>query len=256
VKDGRAGFKPEYFAGLAPLEARHFWFVARNRLIVWALKKYFPDARRLLEVGCGTGFVLSGIAAALPDLELCASEVHGAGLSVAAQRVARASFLEMDARQIPFDAQFDVVGAFDVLEHIEEDETVLAGIHRALRPGGGVVLTVPQHPALWSRQDEAACHVRRYTLSELGAKVERAGFAVRRTSSFVSLLLPLLALARLRKRRQDADFDPMDELRIGKAANLVLGSVMGLERALIRAGLSFPAGGSLLMVAGKLSARA
>src|SRR4029079_5179114 len=59
-----AGFRPEYFDELARFEADNFWFRARNELIVWALQRYFPAGRSFLEVGCGTGFVLSGIHAA------------------------------------------------------------------------------------------------------------------------------------------------------------------------------------------------
>jgi len=251
AEDGGAGFRAEHFAGLAGLEAGNFWFRARNRLIVWALEKYFPGARRLLEIGCGTGFVLSGIAQALPGLELSASEVHSRGLRFAAERVRRSSFFQMDARRIPFDGEFDVVGAFDVLEHIAEDEAVLAGVNRALRPGGGIVLTVPQHPWLWSRHDEDACHVRRYVRAELRGKVEKAGFEVLRATSFVSLLLPALAAARLRRR--GATDDALGELRLGAAANRLCGGIMALERGLIRSGLSFPAGGSLLVIARRRS---
>jgi SAM-dependent methyltransferase len=157
----------------------------------------------------------------------------------------------MDARNIPFEEEFDVIGAFDVLEHIHEDEKVLSRMYRAARAGGGVILTVPQHPFLWSRQDEYACHVRRYTSSELRSKVERAGFTVTQISSFVSLLLPVLAIARLRNRNVADAFDPLDELRMGRAANAVLDRVMDVERALIRLGVSFPAGGSLLVVGTK-----
>jgi SAM-dependent methyltransferase len=247
AEDGGAGFCAEHFAGLAGLEAGNFWFRARNRLIVWALEKYFPGARRLLEIGCGTGFVLSGIAQALPALELSASEVHSRGLRFAAERVRRSRFFQMDARRIPFEAEFDVVGAFDVLEHIAEDEAVLAGMRRALRPGGGIVLSVPQHPWLWSRHDEESRHVRRYVCAELRGKVEKAGFEVLRATSFVSLLLPALAAARLRRR--GAAEDALGELRLGAAANRLFGGVMALERGLIRLGASFPAGGSLLLVA-------
>jgi SAM-dependent methyltransferase len=245
------GFRAEYFQMLAPLEAGNFWFRARNRLIVWALRRHFPDADTLLEIGCGTGYVLSGIASALPALRLSGSEIFSNALGFAASRVPRARLFQMDARRIPFENEFAVVGAFDVLEHIAEDEAVLAQMHRAVAPGGGILLTVPQHPFLWSHQDEVACHVRRYEASELTRKVRQAGFSVLRATSFVSLLLPLMLASRWRKRKPDATFDALDELRIGGAVNAALEVMLDVERALIRAGLSFPLGGSLLVVARK-----
>ena len=157
----------------------------------------------------------------------------------------------MDARAIPFVEEFDVIGAFDVLEHIEEDDMVLRQMHRAVRPGGGVLLTVPQHKFLWSRTDEYACHVRRYSAQDLVAKVAAAGFRVERMTSFVSLLLPLMMAARARQPATDEQFDPLAELRIGGIANALLEKIMGIERLAIRAGLGFPAGGSLLLVARK-----
>ncbi len=70
ANDG-GGFKADYFYELSRLEAENFWFRARNQLILWALRTYKPDANNFLEVGCGTGFVLSGIARACPKLALC-----------------------------------------------------------------------------------------------------------------------------------------------------------------------------------------
>ncbi len=243
------GFDPALFAELAALESRNFWFRSRNRLLVWALRRYFPGAANFLEVGCGTGFVLQGIAAAFPALTLSASEAQTEGLAYAAERVPRAQFLQMDARRMPFDREFDVIGAFDVIEHIAEDETVLGAMHRALRPGGGILLTVPQHPSLWSEYDVRAHHVRRYTAGELRYKLTRAGFEIVKMTSFVSLLLPLMLLSRRSQRVTGADYDPLAELRIAPVANALLECVLDAERLLIRAGLPLPAGGSLLAVA-------
>ena len=249
LASGGGGYHPEFYGELAALEAGNFWFQTRNTLIIWVLHRYFPDPGRLLEIGCGTGFVLSGIATAFPKSQLVGSEVFSASLSYAASRVKRAEFLQMDARTLPYVEHFDVVGAFDVLEHIIEDERVLAEIHQALRPGGGLVLTVPQHPGLWSRQDESACHVRRYTATDLRRKVVVAGFSPLYETSFVSLLLPLMWLSRQQKDKAVEENDPMSELRIGRVANMLLGTVMTLERTLIQAGIRFPAGGSRLLVA-------
>jgi len=243
------GFDPAMFAELAALEARNFWFRARNRLIVWALRRYFPALRTFLEVGCGTGYVLQGVADALPQATLWASEAHVEGLHYAAARVPRATFLQMDARRMPFDREFDVIGAFDVIEHIAEDEAVLGELHRAVKPGGGVVLTVPQHPSLWSEFDVRAHHVRRYTRDDLAQKLARAGFGIVKMTSFVSVLLPLMMLSRRSRHTPAADYDPLAELRIGRLANAVLECMLDAERQLIRAGCSLPCGGSLLAVA-------
>jgi SAM-dependent methyltransferase len=245
------GFRSTYFSDLAHLEARHFWFRARNRLIVWAMRRYFPNAASFLEIGCGTGYVLSGVAQAFPDMTLWGSELLSAGLEFAAARVGRAHLCQMDARYIPFEAEFDVIGAFDVIEHIVEDQGVLDRAFRAVRPAGGIILSVPQHAFLWSQQDVYACHVRRYSRADLTEKVARAGFSVERVTSFVTLPFPLLLLSRLRKRHAAERFDPLDELQIGDTANAMLERTLDIERRLIMAGASLPFGGSLLLVGRK-----
>lgn len=246
------GFKDTYFKELINLEARNFWFCARNRLIIWALQHYFPDKNNLLEVGCGTGFVLSGISTVCPHMRLAGSEISSAGLAFAAKRVPKAEFFQMDARAVPFFEEFDVIGAFDVLEHIKEDEMVLGQLHRATRLGGGLLITVPQHRFLWSRMDVHACHVRRYAAQDLVIKVQKAGFEVVRLTSFVSLLLPIMLASRLTQRNEDEDYDPLAELRIGAKTNNFLEKIMNIERALIQFGLNFPIGGSLMMIAKKI----
>ncbi|MDP2067236.1 MAG: class I SAM-dependent methyltransferase [Burkholderiaceae bacterium] len=245
------GFKDVYFSELAQLEAKNFWFRSRNRLIQWSLHRYFRDARSFLEIGCGTGFVLSGVSSVFPRLILGGSEISSVGLAHAARRVPGATLFQMDARAIPFADEYDVIGAFDVLEHIEEDEMVLSRMNRAVRPGGGILLTVPQHNFLWSKTDEHACHIRRYAARDLIAKVNAAGFRVERITSFVSLLLPIMMASRRLRAADDEHYDPLTELRIDGFTNVLLEKVMTIERLAIRAGLNFPVGGSLLLVARK-----
>lgn len=251
LADASAGFKAGYFHELAHLEARNFWFRSRNRLIVWTLKKYFPLGQNFLEIGCGTGFVLSGIRETTPQLSLAGSEIFTEGLMYAAKRMPGATFFQMDARKIPFEDEFDIIGAFDVLEHIAEDECVLSQMHQAVKRGGGIILTVPQHDFLWSEADVHACHVRRYSAKDLSEKMSASGFTVVASTSFVSLLLPLMAASRFAKRMPDENFDVMSELRVGGFANMALEKLLDLERWMIRVGLRFPMGGSLLLIGRK-----
>nr|VFK55594.1 MAG: Methyltransferase domain-containing protein [Candidatus Kentron sp. TC] len=244
-----AYFSPDAYPELAALEAENFWFRARNHLIVWALTRYFPRMRRCLEIGCGTGFVLGGIAAeAFPEAELMGTDIFSAGLAYAARRVPGAELHQMDARYIPYRKEFDVIGAFGVLEHIKEDETVLREMFAALRPGGGIAVTVPQHTWLWSRQDAYACHVRRYQVGELREKALRAGFHVVFETSFVSLLLPIMFVSRMFQRDR-SDINPTDELRLPVAINTVFENIMRVERRIIRLGVRFPLGGSRFLIA-------
>lgn len=247
------GSDAEYkYAELFAIEEKNFWFKARNRLVIWSLSRYFQQAKNFLEIGCGTGFVLFGVRHAVPELTLSASDILVEGLTFAKQRLPDVTFFQMDARRIPFEAEFDVVGAFDILEHIDEDEVVLSQIFQATRPGGGVILTVPQHPQLWSYLDDFSHHRRRYTRSELITKVERAGFEILHTTSFVSLLLPLLYLSRLLQRRPKEHQDIMAEFRLNPLVNTILEKTLSLERLVIKWVVSLPVGGSLLLIAKRL----
>lgn len=243
------GFPEESFEVLARAESGSFWFRSRNALVIWALRKYLPNFQSLFEVGCGTGFVLSGIAEAFPNVRTVGSEIYTAGLKFAAKRLPSAELSQMDARKLPFEAEFDVVAAFDVIEHIREDELVLQNFYRAIKPGGGCLITVPQHKWLWSPVDEAACHQRRYSAIELHSKIEAAGFRIVRSTSFVTLLLPLMLGSRLAARRTGQAGGGGEELALNPVLDRVLEVIMRIEQQLIRCGINFPLGGSRLVVA-------
>lgn len=247
------GYDAKHYATLAELEARNFWFRARNELILHALRKYCPDMQSFLEIGCGTGFVLSAVREDYPSAETMGSEIFVEGLEHAAQRLPSTHLVQMDARSLPYDRVFSAIGAFDVIEHIDQDTEVLAEIHRALADRGLVVLTVPQHPWLWSAQDEHAHHVRRYARKELVGKVRSAGFEILMVTSFVSMLLPALMLSRLKGKAAADDANPFREFEIPGWLNGILYRCMMLDVSLIKAGLRLPAGGSLLLVARKES---
>jgi len=188
---------------------------------------------------------------------LLGSEQYPRGLVLARRRLGNGvTLLQMDARAVPAREEFDIIGAFDVLEHIPEDGHVLAQIRAALKPGGGTIISVPQHPWLWSPADDAACHQRRYARDELETKLEKAGLRVLQSTSFNALLLPLMMASRTTmnlRARYDSKPDPLSEFNIGPSLNRALSSVLRLEVALTSAGTRWPLGGSRFVVAQRAS---
>lgn len=251
IDGANESYDPAWYAELATLEEGNFWFVSRNRLIAWIAHRYLPQDADYLELGCGTGFVLKMLRKEFPRWRITAAEAHAEGLRFASDRAGPGvAFQQMDARAIPYRDAFDMVGAFDVIEHIEDDAAVLREIHASLRPNGWFFASVPQHMFLWSKYDEASCHFRRYSMRQLAEKLDRVGFGIVETTSFNSLLLPLLLASRMLNARQ-RDVDVLDELRLGSMSNALLSLVLWFEFALIRLGIRWPVGGSRLVLAQK-----
>lgn len=242
------GYDPALFEPTAEVEACSFWYRARTRLIVAALRRHFPAAQSLLEVGCGTGVVLAGLREAAPRLRLVGGDLFPEGLEVARRQLPDdVELVELDARHVPYESEFDVVGAFDVLEHLDDDSAALEGMRRAARQG--VIVLVPQHPRLWSALDEVAHHRRRYTRRGLVAKVRAAGLEVVAASSFVTALLPVMLLARAARRLAGRPYDLFAELEPPRPLNAAFERILDGERFLIERGVSLPVGVSLLLVA-------
>ena len=249
IKIATEFFPPSYFDQLAKVEAGHWWFRSRNRILLWVFKKHVGSFNRFLEVGCGTGFVLQGVRRAFPKAELHGTEYFEKGLKHARKRLPSVNFTQLDARNMDDQKHYDVIGAFDVIEHIDEDLLVLSNLSRALKQGGVLLVTVPQHRWLWSKADEYACHRRRYTRLELLDKVTQFDLSIEYVTSFVSLLLPLMWLRRL--NINITNYDPMDEFRIPSLLNKLLEKIMFFELCLLKIGIRFPFGGSLLLLARK-----
>jgi SAM-dependent methyltransferase len=250
LADTVSGMDPKNFDELARLEAGYFWFVTRNELIIGLANKFFPEARRFLEIGCGTGAVLRELAGSRRWVRLVGSELHPSGLAHARKRLSsEVEFVQMDARNIPGVGIFDLTGAFDVIEHIADDEGVLREMRAATLTGGGAIIAVPQHPWLWSHADDLAHHQRRYRRGELETKLIRNGFEILFSSSFTALLLPLMAASRLMSPSVEQDGDGFREFRLNRHINATFISVLRAEVRMTLAGWRWPAGGSRVVVA-------
>lgn len=230
------------------LQADSFWFRGRNQLIKNMISAYFPDAVDVMEIGCGSGYVLNGIREVLPLAKLTATELYLYALNYASKTVTPPSrFIQLDARELPFKQEFDLIGAFDVLEHIAEHKDVIVNIKNALKLKGGIIVTVPQHPWLWSQADDFACHKRRYTRKELTTLLKNEGFEILLDTSFMFFLLPVLLMKRLMIRKNNYDFEK--ELVLPRFLDGFFEYILKLEMWAIKYGVRFPVGGSRLVVA-------
>ncbi len=125
----------------------------------------------------------------------------------------------------------------------------LGEVRQTLKPGGGLVVSVPQHPWLWSALDEFGRHRRRYGRRGALELIRSTGFEVLRVTSSVTFLLPLVAISRLRNRRMRPDYDPFREMTVSPLLNRIFAGVMHAERAVTTHGVSMPFGSSLFIVA-------
>jgi SAM-dependent methyltransferase len=206
---------------LAELEDTHWWYRERRRLLARALRTLGPPGRAL-DVGAGGG----GNTRVLRQhgWETIALEFSQEGAEVARDR--GLTVLRADARRLPLaSGSVDLVTAFDVLEHIDEDHLAAAEMHRVLRPGGVTLIAVPCDPKLWSAHDEAVHHVRRYTRETLRGVMEQAGFTVDALRSWNVLLRPVAAWRR--KRSSGSDLSELPA-----AVNAALFGVVAMERHL------------------------
>jgi SAM-dependent methyltransferase len=254
-------FSGESFQFLYEAEEKNFWFVSRNTIIQHLVKKYVGvnQPKSILEIGCGTGYVLKGIRKQFPNLSLTGAEIYLKGIEFARKRLPDVEFIQLNATAIPFRETFDAIGAFDVLEHIEADVAVMRNVHQALKPGGHFLITVPQYMSMWSVLDDMACHKRRYSREEMFRKLKESRFDVVYVGSFVFTLFPLMALSRLLKKDKKAEaptqanLAELSELQLPNWMNTLFSGAMKLDEFLIGRGVSLPFGGSLVVVAKKSS---
>ena len=233
---------------LYAVEQSHWWYIGRRRIIasfVEQICRHVTDRRpRILDVGCGTG----------ANLLLLSQYGQAEGVDVSEDALAfcRARGLN-DVKlgageELPYeDGTFDLVTAFDVVEHMDDDLAGVTEMRRVLRPGGRVLLFVPTFMFLWGLQDDVSNHRRRYRLPELRRVLEQAGFEIERTTyANITFFLPILMVRQL-MRLTGIKTETENTINV-PALNGVFGKVLGAESTILRH-INLPFGVSGLCVA-------
>ncbi len=230
---------------MAELDDRHWWYRARRRILADLIRREAqpPPGARILEIGCGTGHNL-GMLSGFGHVDGLELDDEAAALSERrlGRKVMRSPLPALD--EVPGD--YDLIGAFDVVEHIDDDTAALAAIATKLKPGGKFIMTVPAHPWMWTAHDVANHHKRRYSKRALRKLVEGSPMRLDKIGYFNSLLFPIAvaerAVSKLRgKDDGDVSLPPAP-------LNRSLEAVFAAERYLVGR-LPLPPGLSLFAVA-------
>lgn len=177
--------------------AQDFWLnnlSSTDAYTQWILDEARPWlGKRILEVGCGIGTYTVPLAAA--GHTLVSVDIDPAYVETATRRtetLPNVTVRHADATDPACDLgeAFDSVILLDVLEHIEDDVTLLAKLRGRLKPGGCIVLKVPAIKALHSSMDDAIGHWRRYDRASLTLALAQAGFDAERLWPFNAFAVP------------------------------------------------------------------
>lgn len=233
----------------------HWWTHSRRDMLLKMVRAYSKDTR-ILDIGCGGGELVRDLRhAGFP----CVTGIDISEESISfCRRENIPEVYRMDAAKIGFpDASFDLIIASDILEHMQDDETVLREWRRVLADKGVLILFVPAFMFLWSKHDEVNHHYRRYAPRILTEKFSANGFSIGQTGYWNFLLFIPIALLRLSERLLRFVFGRKEESnRISELGTGLLNSSLSrmvrCENALIARGVRLPVGSSIYVVAQKI----
>jgi SAM-dependent methyltransferase len=247
-----------YYALYHQMEQEHWWFKARAVILESQVQKIAQKYNRpltILNVGVATGATTKML------------EKFGDVVSVEYDKDC-CEFLKsyMDINPVnasmtalPFkDCEFDLVCAFDVIEHIEEDDIAINETYRVLNDNGTYIFTVPAFMFLWSDHDVVNHHFRRYNSKELLQKIKNTGLTISYHSYFNSILFLPIAFIRLianlfksdKKKEYKSDFE---SYKIRRFSNWVLFRIFLSERVIFRNKITMPFGVSIFATGTKSS---
>jgi SAM-dependent methyltransferase len=231
---------------MAELDERHWWYCARRDVLAPLIRRLVkpPAGAAILEIGCGTGhnFTMLGEFGHVDALELD-DEARAIAEKRLGRRIMSAPLPELAG---VLERHYDMIGAFDVIEHIDDDRAALASIATRLKSGGKFVMTVPAHQWMWSAHDTVNHHKRRYSKAGLRQLIEASPLQLHRVGYFNSLLFPVAVAERMASRARGKE---NAELGIPPAPlNAALRRTFAAERHLIGR-VPLPPGLSLFAVA-------
>jgi len=228
----------------------HFWYVGRNNIILSLIDIIMNDSvERILDYGCGTGELLNNLNIIYPSKEIYGADISELAIDYCSSRgLDTVINLNIDE---PKENYYDLVMCLDVIEHISDDVEFLCKMHKLLRSGGKLLITVPAYDILWSGEDYVSKHFRRYTRKILKNKINNAGFRINKISYYNFLLFfPLVIVLVVKRIFRPRSMYESDIVDMNKLTNRILTWIFSSEKWLLRF-MTFPFGASIICIAKK-----
>lgn len=248
IKENHTDYNADDLEILAKYEEKHFWFKRRRDFIKFFIQKYIPKTKTFIEIGAGTSFIAKDLQKHGYDVSV--GDMHINGLKMV-KNSNITKLYQFDLLSSPFKDEFDFVGMFDVLEHIEDEKHALFNIHQLLKENGYLVLTVPAHEWLWGEYDIIANHKRRYSSSDLAKLLSENGFKIIDSKNFFITLIPALLLRTAIQKKTTSSTQIIDNnLKINPLVNYLLDFITSIEFQMLKY-LPCKIGGSIIVIAQK-----
>jgi ubiquinone/menaquinone biosynthesis C-methylase UbiE len=220
-----------YYREYYHIERNHWWFRVREKILLNRLKTYLKPNSAILNIGAAT----ARSSEALSALGKVVSLEYDADCVAFVKEKTGLELIEGSVLELPFsDQSFEVVCAFDVIEHVDDDSKAVCEMLRVCKKGGLVMLSVPAYQMLWSAHDEINQHYRRYTLQSLCKLFENQEAKILYKSYFNTLLFPAIALVRMLSKRKNEKISDFEQYKTSGLSGKILFAIFSLELILLK----------------------
>lgn len=245
----------DYYKEYYELERKHWWFVAREKILSNYIDKLIKEEKlsssnlQILNVGCGPGrsseylSKFGTVTSVEYDKFCCEFASKKTGLKI----------INGSITELPFENDtFDLVCAFDVVEHVEDDQLAVNELKRVAKNNAFVLITVPAYMSLWSHHDVINHHFKRYKKHEIKTLFKNVNDGEEVFSSYFNffLFLPIYFfrkisnLLKLGEKRTGSGSD-FEAFKPG-LLNTVLYTIMCFESKFINSKVRLPFGVSVI----------
>lgn len=231
---------PSYEREYVEAEKTNAWFLKRKEL-VYELIKNQPKSAKILEIGCGSGYILDHLKKnGFTNIE---------GVDASKTWLPFYKNIKKGTKLPTKKNSYDIILLLDVIEHVKTEKTLLKKIHDLLKKDGILLISAPAYMFMWSHHDVLNRHYRRYTRTRLNKPVIESGFDIIKSTYWNAKMLPPIYLIKMIQKMKKSKASNMEVMPTW--TNNIYKAVLGLENLFIGMGIKLPFGLSVFTLAKK-----